>query len=101
MPEPTDNNDSRDERVNAILAAYLDAAAAGTAPDRAELLARHPELATELTAFFAEDSRMRRLAEPPQAADTATLPTRPRTPSQGTLRYFGDYELVEEIARGG
>jgi hypothetical protein len=95
-------NDTRDERVNAILAAYLDAAAAGTAPDRAELLARHPDLAAELTAFFAEDSQMRRLAEPPHATDTATLPPHPTPPpALGTLRYFGDYELLEEIARGG
>jgi hypothetical protein len=33
---------SRGQRVNAILAAYLDAAAAGHAPGRAELPARHP-----------------------------------------------------------
>jgi serine/threonine-protein kinase len=79
---------SREERVNAILAVYLDAAAAGAVPDRAELLARHPDLATELAAFFAEDAQVRRLAEPPSAAPplpgteptTIGLPETPRSP---------------------
>jgi serine/threonine protein kinase/WD40 repeat protein len=100
---------SREERVNAILAAYLDAAASGRAPDQAELLARHPDLATELTAFFAEDAHVRRLAEPPSAgqpvpgAEAATIGVGELGPSSclGTVRYFGDYELLEEIARGG
>jgi serine/threonine-protein kinase len=95
---------SREERLNAILAAYVDASAAGQARDRAALLARHPDLAAELAAFFAEDDRVRRLAEPAPAADTATFaPGQPAPPtsSLATLRYFGDYELLEEIARGG
>jgi hypothetical protein len=96
MAERASETGSREERVNAILAAYLDAAAAGQAPDRTELLARHPDLAAELAAFFAEDARVRHLA------DTATLPPRPiPPPALATVRYFGDYELLEEIARGG
>jgi tRNA A-37 threonylcarbamoyl transferase component Bud32 len=96
MAERASETGSREERVNAVLAAYLDAAAAGQAPDRTELLARHPDLAAELAAFFAEDARVRHLA------DTATLPPRPTPPpALATVRYFGDYELLEEIARGG
>ena len=64
MSEPTNDPGSREEQVNAILAAYLDAAAAGQAPDRDELLERHPELAAELAAFFADDDQARRLAHP-------------------------------------
>jgi tRNA A-37 threonylcarbamoyl transferase component Bud32 len=103
------NDGSREERVNAILAEYLDAAAAGKAPDRAELLAQHPDLAAELASFFAEDAQVRKLAEPPHAVDPAspvqgiTQPSDPTipAPSLGVIRYFGDYELLEEIARGG
>jgi tRNA A-37 threonylcarbamoyl transferase component Bud32 len=95
MADDIADRDSREDRLNAILAAYLDAAAAGRAPDHAELLARHPDLAVELTAFFAEDAQVRRLAEP------ATLPLSEPQPVIGTVRYFGDYELLEEIARGG
>ncbi|HKI31212.1 MAG TPA: serine/threonine protein kinase, partial [Gemmataceae bacterium] len=106
MTEPANEPGSHEERVNAILAAYLDAAAAGQAPDRAELLARHPDLAAELASFLAEDDQVRRLAEPLRSADAAeaaSLPLSelPAGPSLGVVRYFGDYELLEEIARGG
>ncbi len=106
MTEQANEPGSHEERVNAILAAYLDAAAAGQAPDRAELLARHPDLAAELASFLAEDDQVRRLAEPlrcADAAEAASLPLSelPASPSLGVVRYFGDYELLEEIARGG
>jgi len=44
------------------------------------------------------------LAQPPKSAsdDAPTLASVPVTPFTATkLRYFGDYELLEEIARGG
>src|SRR5262245_59065088 len=100
MPEHANESDSREERVNAVIAAYLDAVALGQAPDRAALLARHPEFASELAAFFAEDDRLRHLA---QADETAAVApgARPAPAALGTVPYFGDYELLEEIAHGG
>jgi serine/threonine-protein kinase len=71
-------------------------------------------VATELADFFANQERLEQLAAPLRAAApveaplTREDPTLP--PSQGTVdgppvgtrvRYFGDYELLEEIARGG
>jgi len=113
----------RDHRVDEIIAAYLEAVAAGKAPDRQALLAQHPELAAELSAFFGDHDAVRELARPMQAAPAAAgEPTlafdeggqaaageatlapgeqRPAGKPLGTVRYFGDYELLEEIARGG
>ena len=72
-------------------------------PDREALLARHPDLADRLRAFFADYDRLDRQAgelrlsdDPDRTLGGAELPGElPR------VRYFGDYELLEEIARGG
>jgi WD40 repeat protein/serine/threonine protein kinase len=96
----------REHRLNEVLAGYLDAVQRGQTPDRKELLARHPDLAPELEAFFADHDRMQQAAQPP-APTPAEAPTlAPNGPALadatlGRVRYFGDYELLEEIARGG
>ncbi|MFO0808342.1 MAG: protein kinase [Gemmataceae bacterium] len=82
---------SRDERIDAAIADYL----RGTA-DRDALLAAHPDLADELQSFIADHERMHRFAEPATVgldADVDDCPPR--------VRYFGDYELLDEVARGG
>jgi eukaryotic-like serine/threonine-protein kinase len=92
----------KDERVNGIIADYLRAIERGEVPDRAALLARHVEFTAELSAFFADHDRFRQVAAP--LAEALTLPPGESlaAPASGpTIRYFGDYELVEEIARGG
>src|SRR5438067_4950703 len=97
MAEPANDPASREDRLHAILAEYLDAAAAGKSPDRAALLAAHPDLAAELAAFFADHDQLRR-----GASGATACPERAASPSPGThVRYFGDYELLEEVARGG
>ena len=73
------------------------------------MLARHPDLAAELQAFFADNDKVDRLAEPlrPLPPSDPVPPTlalgqaAPPTNGLGKVRYFGDYELLEEIARGG
>jgi WD40 repeat protein/tRNA A-37 threonylcarbamoyl transferase component Bud32 len=81
--------------LDEIIAAYLKAAQANAAPSQEALIARYPALAPQLREFFADQARFQRVAEPVRAAVTGL-------PSVGaTLRYFGDYELLEEIARGG
>jgi tetratricopeptide (TPR) repeat protein len=97
-----------EQRVNRLLAEYLEAERLGQAPDRDELLRRHPELARELQSFFADKDQFGQLAgllavATPKPADTAT--TTPESSSEAAaatkVRYVGDYELLEEIARGG
>jgi WD40 repeat protein len=110
MAPESQNLPEREQRVNAAIAAYLEAVDAGKPPDRKEFLNRHPELAADLEAFFADEDKMDRMARsvapagsvPPEVAGsitgTATLAPREAGPK---VRYFGDYELLEEIARGG
>jgi WD40 repeat protein/serine/threonine protein kinase len=98
-------NSEHDERLHAILHSYLQAVDAGQAPDRKELLVRHPDLAADLEAFFADQDRLDRVARPmrPDAEDPTLAPGGSAEPggALGSVRYFGDYELLEEVARGG
>jgi WD40 repeat protein len=96
----------REQRLYEVLASYLEAAEAGRAPSRAELLARHPELAGELASFL--DARERLTQAVPSPAPPAEAPTLATEsvsagapPPLDTVRYVGDYELLQEIARGG
>ncbi|HKI33195.1 MAG TPA: protein kinase [Gemmataceae bacterium] len=99
--EPRESS-GRDQRVNEVIAEYLRAADAGQAPNRDELLARHADLADELRSFFADHDGAQRLVLPPAEAPTLAPGEAPApSPAPGTVRYFGDYELLEEIARGG
>jgi WD40 repeat protein/tetratricopeptide (TPR) repeat protein len=84
-----------DADLDEVVATYLKAAQAGVPPSHDELLALYPAFARDLAEFLADQERFRRLAEPVRAAVTGVPPA-------GTkVRYFGDYELLEEIARGG
>jgi WD40 repeat protein/tRNA A-37 threonylcarbamoyl transferase component Bud32 len=95
---------SEDRQLHEVIASYLQAVDSGESPDRQELLRTHADIAEALKAFFADHDCMRRAAAPIQADDTATLPpnTAPTVVAPlDTVRHFGDYELLEEIARGG
>ena len=107
-----ESSSARDQRVNAILAEYMEAVEAGRAPDRQAFLAQHAEFAAELSAFFANQDQFARAAgqlapaaapPAPVAAEAPTLGPNETSAAAllGTVRYFGDYELQEEIARGG
>jgi WD40 repeat protein len=107
--------DEREQQVDRVIAEYLEAERAGQAPDREEWLRRHAEVADELRSFLADRECFARLAEPLVAAAPTTPPPPVSPPEAPTLapgellppapgtrlRYFGDYELLEEIARGG
>jgi hypothetical protein len=102
MSEPAHETDARDWHLDEVLAAYLEGVRSGQAPDRDELLARHPDLADELRAFFADHDRLRALAAVPAAErSTPPAPDAPTVLPHGSVRSFGDYELLEELARGG
>jgi WD40 repeat protein/HEAT repeat protein len=98
-------SDDRDQRVDEAIAEYLAACETGAPPDRAAFLAQHADVAESLAAFLADHDRIRQAAARPGPDDTATVPPGGTAvvavPPLGTIKYFGDYELLEEIARGG
>jgi tRNA A-37 threonylcarbamoyl transferase component Bud32 len=84
---------ARDDRLNAVLLAYLEACEAGHEPDRAAWLAAHPDLGDELAEFLAGRDEIERLAgagraHPPPAAGEG-------------LGRLGDFRLIREVGRGG
>jgi WD40 repeat protein len=101
----------REHRVNRILADYLEAQRLGQKPEREDLLRRYPDLADELHSFFADQDRFGRLADRIRPPAAPAPPGEPPSLAPGevvdasavreTVLYFGDYELLEEIARGG
>ncbi len=100
---PDDSKGSQRDPLDAVIAEYLQQVEAGQVPDRAALLERHPDLADRLRAFFADFDRVDRQAgELRLSADPARTVGGEGTPGElPRVRYFGDYELLEEIARGG
>jgi tRNA A-37 threonylcarbamoyl transferase component Bud32 len=102
----------RERRENRVLADYLEARRRGRAPDREDLLRRHPDLAGELQSFFADQDRAGRpdetvslpAAPPPASVRASTEPpggAADAGAAPGAVHRFGDYELLEEVARGG
>jgi eukaryotic-like serine/threonine-protein kinase len=131
MREAFDDMAAREERLCEIIGAYYAASGDGHEPDRAGWLSRHPKFAADLAEFFANQDRLHQLAEPLRpVAQAASLGGAPwsapterqddrvynRADSEGEtlaldcpldlatearLSYFGDYEIIDEIARGG
>src|SRR6266403_1716979 len=89
---------SHHDPLDAVIAGYLQQVEAGAVPDREALLAGHPELAGRLRAFFADYDRLdRQAADLRLSADPArTIGGEERSGELPRVRYFGDYELLEE-----
>src|SRR5436190_23891163 len=88
MADETLPTDHRDQDLDAVIGAYLEAVDAGQEPDRQELLAQHPDLAKELAEFFADHDRAKGLVGPmlPGPAVPATPPTQQRQAAPPTVQ---------------
>ena len=96
MSESADRPGNRDDRVNTVLQAYLEAQDAGRPADRAAWLAAHPDLGQELAAFFETADQLAGCAAwlVPEAG--AAVPGASITPAQ-----LAGYEVLGEVGRGG
>src|ERR1700722_5456957 len=100
----------REQRLDHLVAAYLQALGDGATPDRQALLHMHPDLAEELAEFFADQDRLQSWARPLRGAIQAA-PTKPAAADrpagdaggmpENALSFLGDYELLGELGRGG
>src|SRR5262245_26655461 len=104
----------RDEQLALLIDRLADEQRAGRVADIDAAARAHPDLAAELRELWAvaQFAHLARLPPPaPPAPTLAAGPTGPLTPSfaadqtahtNATLpREFGDFELLEEIGRGG
>lgn len=99
----------REERLNDVLGAYLEAEDAGWAPEFDDWIGRYPDLAADLRGFFVAQGQVQALAYPAPAKSSGsaaasvepdTAPVRPnRNPAD--LRPIGEYEVHELIKEGG
>ncbi|KAA5542265.1 protein kinase [Roseiconus nitratireducens] len=119
-PEERESN----EALESLIARYIEAEKSGRGLDRDALIEDNPDLADSLRNFFSNHDRMKAAADlessglPPGARglDDPTLPSTAKTQDDVTIppkarqgdasvgdkvHYFGDYELLEEIGRGG
>lgn len=104
MTSELDYTDDREAMLERVLADYLHSVEAGQPLDQQTLLVQHAELADDLRSFFANREALEKLAGPlnAQAALEPTIGLHNWPAGSGErLRYFGDYELLDEIARGG
>src|SRR3954464_11419945 len=95
-----------EQRLCEALASYFEAAQAGQVHDRDAWLARYPDLAQQLAAFLADEDRLLHATAPLRSILRASSPHHDGTGSareceEAARLALGDYELLEEIARGG
>jgi serine/threonine-protein kinase len=97
-PEAAPSGSARPSRADEVIVEYDEARRRGEALSPEELIARHPDCAAELEAFFADQALLAdRLGSISCALGSAALK---RSPLE-SVRVFGGYELIEELGRGG
>jgi serine/threonine-protein kinase len=98
---------SRDERLAHLLEELSERQRQGQCPDLDAVARQHPDLAEELRELWAVAQMAGEMGRQPADADSTTaFPPPPGCEEGGTAalaapRQFGEYELLEEIGRGG
>lgn len=96
MTPPLDSTIDHDEYLAAMLAELAEQQRHGLTPDVQSVAQSRPELVDELRKLWATAQFAAAFARP-----SITLEEAPATPAMMLPTEFGDYELLEEIGRGG
>jgi eukaryotic-like serine/threonine-protein kinase len=91
----------REDRLDGAIVALLEAEDAGRPVDRAAWVATHPDLRDDLTRFLADRDTFDVGVAPLRAAATLSGWAVPPDPGLAPGRAVGDFELLEEVGRGG
>jgi serine/threonine protein kinase len=83
-----------EQRLDEVLAGYLQAVRVGNAPARSDLFSLYPDLANDLADFFADQDQVHSWTAPLREWVGPVL-------SSGPLPEVAGYEVLEEVARGG
>lgn len=86
--------------LDAIVAEFLQQVERGNMPNADELIARHPEHAAELVQFLNDLGMFGSFLGLDRSDDLALTTDYHSEPGTESIR-FGEYELIEEIGRGG
>ena len=87
-------------RLDSVIAEYLEAVERGEAADPRLWMERHPDLAKELEEFFTAESQFDGMLAPLRGSSTFVAPAA-STADPVPFRSIKDYDLLEEIGRGG
>jgi hypothetical protein len=92
----------REQRLDEVVTAYLQAVEAGQQPDRQELLVHHADLLPELAQFFEDADALGGLSirrgggMPAAGLDSGVV-----SQDMAAGKQFGDFSIVREVGRGG
>jgi serine/threonine protein kinase len=108
QPSPANLKEEREERLAWLLTELSEQARQGHRPDLDTVAAQHPDLAGELrelwgAVLLAEEfvNPLSGGRKPPEPSLRGLTPPAQKTDVSLSLQVFGDYELLEEIGRGG
>src|SRR5262245_35283733 len=109
------NDTPRDDQLDEVLAAYMEAESNGWAPPRQRLLACYPHLAEEIARFLNSQDLVEDITAPLRPQPELATPRIPamsptvadnsaptdETPRRRTFPPVPGYEILDVIARGG